>query len=151
MNHILNSKINYENKFEIFFVDWSFYCIFFRRSSISGRLNQSSSQILSRTPSFVVEHFGSPLPVLITEALKFSDGWYKICYNYNFHFICFNDIFLFIHAPLTHLYNSCFKVPYSLFIRWDFEFCSNIAKGNTKEPEQCCVGWSFPITPLRLC
>ncbi|XP_076223493.1 nuclear pore complex protein Nup133 [Nomia melanderi] len=41
-------------------------------SSVSGRSNQSV-QIIRKTPNHVVESFGSPLPVLVTEALTFID------------------------------------------------------------------------------
>ncbi|KAL6440868.1 hypothetical protein ACFW04_003354 [Cataglyphis niger] len=41
-------------------------------TSISGRTNQSV-QIICRTQSHTVESFGSPLPVLVTEALTFVD------------------------------------------------------------------------------
>ncbi|CAL7941714.1 unnamed protein product [Xylocopa violacea] len=40
--------------------------------SVSGRSNQSV-QIICKTPSHVVESFGSSLPVLVTEALTFVD------------------------------------------------------------------------------
>ncbi|XP_039283480.1 nuclear pore complex protein Nup133 [Nilaparvata lugens] len=41
--------------------------------SVSGRSNQSV-QIIHRTAHHIVESFGLPLPVLVTEALKFSDS-----------------------------------------------------------------------------
>ncbi|KYN19289.1 hypothetical protein ALC57_08466 [Trachymyrmex cornetzi] len=41
-------------------------------TSVAGRTNQSI-QVICRTQSHVVENFGSPLPVLVTEALTFVD------------------------------------------------------------------------------
>ncbi|KYQ46946.1 hypothetical protein ALC60_14035 [Trachymyrmex zeteki] len=41
-------------------------------TSAAGRTNQSI-QVICRTQSHVVENFGSPLPVLVTEALTFVD------------------------------------------------------------------------------
>jgi nuclear pore complex protein Nup133 len=39
---------------------------------LSGRSNQST-QVVFKTASHVVESFGFPLPVLVTEALTFAD------------------------------------------------------------------------------
>jgi len=44
----------------------------FSTTSISGRTNQSV-QVICRTQNHLVESFGSPLPVLVTEALTFVD------------------------------------------------------------------------------
>jgi nuclear pore complex protein Nup133 len=44
----------------------------FRRYSLSGRSNQSM-QVILKTAYHVVESFGYPLPVLVTEALTFAD------------------------------------------------------------------------------
>ncbi|EZA47610.1 hypothetical protein DMN91_012410 [Ooceraea biroi] len=41
-------------------------------TSVSGRTNQSA-QVICRTQNHLVESFGSPLPVLVTEALTFVD------------------------------------------------------------------------------
>ncbi|XP_075222739.1 nuclear pore complex protein Nup133 isoform X2 [Lycorma delicatula] len=41
--------------------------------SVSGRSSQSV-QIICKSPHYIVETFGSPLPVLVTEALKFADS-----------------------------------------------------------------------------
>ncbi|KAG5319781.1 NU133 protein, partial [Acromyrmex heyeri] len=41
-------------------------------TSVAGRTNQSI-QVICRTQNHVVENFGSPLPVLVTEALTFVD------------------------------------------------------------------------------
>ncbi|GAB1864344.1 Nuclear pore complex protein Nup133 [Camponotus japonicus] len=61
-------------------------------TSISGRTNQSV-QVICRTQSHTVESFGSPLPVLVTEALTFvdrnttvsvnvsADGWAWLVYG----------------------------------------------------------------------
>lgn len=42
------------------------------RYSLSGRSNQSV-QIIAKSENFVVESFGMPLPVLVNEALTFSE------------------------------------------------------------------------------
>nr|XP_033334871.1 nuclear pore complex protein Nup133 [Megalopta genalis]XP_033334872.1 nuclear pore complex protein Nup133 [Megalopta genalis]XP_033334873.1 nuclear pore complex protein Nup133 [Megalopta genalis] len=42
-------------------------------NSVSGRSNQSV-QVICNTPNYVVESFGSPLPVLVTEALTFVES-----------------------------------------------------------------------------
>lgn len=42
------------------------------RFSLSGRSNQST-HILSKTDNFVIESFGLPLPVLVNEALTFTE------------------------------------------------------------------------------
>ncbi|XP_078046274.1 nuclear pore complex protein Nup133 [Augochlora pura] len=42
-------------------------------NSVSGRSNQSV-QIICNTPNYVLESFGSPLPVLVTEALTFVES-----------------------------------------------------------------------------
>jgi len=44
----------------------------FSTTSVSGRTNQSV-QVICRTQNHLVESFGSPLPVLVTEALTFVD------------------------------------------------------------------------------
>uniref|UniRef100_A0A1B6E0K1 Nucleoporin Nup133/Nup155-like N-terminal domain-containing protein n=1 Tax=Clastoptera arizonana TaxID=38151 RepID=A0A1B6E0K1_9HEMI len=43
------------------------------KGSISGRSLQSN-QIICKSPNYAVEYFGTPLPVLVTEALTFSDS-----------------------------------------------------------------------------
>lgn len=43
---------------------------------MSGRSSQSAAQGIYRSAHFYVDAFGSPLPVLVTEALKFADSEY---------------------------------------------------------------------------
>lgn len=87
-------------------------CNCFRKGSISGRSNQSI-QVICKSLNYVVENFGTPLPVLITEALTFTDS--KSIFILQVFTDLLNQKYWFYPVQYTIYYNIQYITIYTIY------------------------------------